>query len=289
MFVKHQKISFGTSHSWDLFAKTLVEEGKKEEIVSYSSLHDQAKAELLDNLHLPQGSFQENSLLGKSSGEIKSQTSLVETDKRTIGFFNANISYDFLKAEMRRKEKLMLSSTPGRLSEPWSDPTAHTGLTLAGFSLENQTSYSIYYHLIRTQTFKLRLPEVFKTVVGLEYSIADDPQLTETGTFLSRRTTEQKFIVETSLLPRFVLGYVFSRKNIDALAGEVSAKPDYQTAIAASYLSDSDCWRLSFKREKSYGQNEKDASYYLQLTALFVGTERSQDFGAAVKKYLSDK
>ena len=62
----------------------------------------------------------------------------------------------------------------------------------------------------------------------------------------------------------------------------------YQQKLSLVYASPSRCWGLGFSREKGYGAEETNPTYLLQLSIVFMGTNRDlPSMGDQVSRYAS--
>ena len=264
----YQIVTFATTHRWKIFSelwKTLYGEQNTNTLQDPSKLtfNERARRELLYTMDRPVRG-PEDIFSNDQSKWFVNRYQLLETDYIEPVTFGASISYDRLNDINRKKE--------GRKREnrPWSELDSNLSLAVSGWSLTGLSKYNIYDKLQSRFASTLIPPSYFDTNFTLGFSIERAPYQSDDGEILFASTREQSTTFVTSLLRPFTASWSYSRKDIDGIA----SANDYRQKLGLSYASLSQCWGLTFVREKPYGVEEKNSTYLLQLNVTFMGQTR---------------
>jgi hypothetical protein len=288
--IKHKRVSFATSHTWDLFdrgwerlAGTL--QPQPSQSAAPESYAERAKRELIYSLDRPVSGYEE--MFGEGSGENQqwyiNRYKLIEKNSNRLVTLDADISYDFDKevkrAEQIERRKDGLEEDEGQigLAQPWSEPAVGVAFNILSTTLSNRSVYNLYYKKLSKQEFGVGLPAFFSTTLGYSYVIKNVAALEKNGeSLIFTRTTEQLVNLQSSLIPHIVLSAtVGHRVEEDPNAEEQDLTPSYLTNYKLVYISPSECWKLGLEREQKYEQAGDQASYKMALTVIFMGRERA--------------
>ena len=278
--VPHQIISFGTTHRWKVFERgwqrqapdspasppglagsteTVQTESEKESTI------ERARRELLYSVDRPVGDVQQ--IVDATGGKYHiNRYRLVDTNYIEPLTFGAGISYDFVKADKRAKEDKKTKET-----RPWSDFSSRITASAVGWSLSNETSYSVYDKLATKSQFTLGLPAFFKTNVSIGYTLEKSLSESEYGKREELVTRTQSVNAASTLIPLITTFANLKQRHRDNADPAVH----YETALGAAYGSPSGCWGLQFARTKELEKAEADATYLLSLQIIFMGQQRS--------------
>jgi len=265
---QYQIITFATSHRWKIFSelwKTLYGEQNVSTVQDPSKItfQERARRELLYTMDRPVRG-PEDIFSNDQSKWFVNRYQLLETDYIEPVTFGASISYDRLNDINRRQEGR------SRENRPWSEIDSTLNLAVSGWSLMGVSKYNIYDKLQSRFASTLVPPSYFDTNVSLGYTIERAPYQNELGRILFASTREQSTTIVTSLLRPFTASWSYSRKETEGL----TPTDDYRQKLGLGYASQSQCWGLTFVREKPYGVEEKSSTYLLQLNVTFMGQTR---------------
>jgi len=279
--VPHQIVSFDTSHRWKIFERGWQRQapdspapaaapasGKSAEpaaeVANESSL-ERARRELLYSIDRPVADVQQ--IVDEKGGKFHiNRYRLVDTNYVEPLTFGAGISYDFVKAEKRAKEEKKSKET-----RPWSDLSARISATTSGWSLSNETSYSVYDKLASKSQFTLGMPAFFQTNVSLGYTLEKSLNERDDGKREELVTRTQSANAASTLIPYITTFVNLKQRHRDNADPAVH----YETAVGAAYGSSSGCWGMQFARTKELEKNEADATYLLSLQIIFMGQQRN--------------
>jgi len=297
--VKHKRVSLATSHTWDLFDRGWEKvQGKTSEDRSLEGLsyRERARRELIYSLDQPVPGFEK--MFSEEDKEwYINRYHLTEKNKNRIVTMSADINYDFDRATRREEVKKERAKgkpedDPGEfgLPQPWSEPKSTVTIYAYQSSLVNTIRYNLYLRKVVAQEFSLGLPSVYSTKVNLGYKVGNDPNYDPgRGTIVFVQTQEHFVQFKSSIIPYITLSGWLGRRTRDTSEltkekGDTQASviSDYQTVLGAVYSSPSNCWALAFQRQKKYYKEERDASYLLELSVLFMGRARAGNIGPGI-------
>lgn len=265
---QYQIVTFATSHRWKIFSelwKTLYGEQNSSTVQDPSKItfQERARRELLYTMDRPVRG-PEDIFSNDQSKWFVNRYQLLETDYIEPVTFGASISYDRLN-DIDRKEQ-----GRSRENRPWSELDSTLNLAVSGWSLTGLSKYNIYDKLQNRFAANLIPPSYFDTNLSLAYTIERAPYQSDLGSILFASTREQSTTIVTSLLRPLTASWSYSRKETEG----VTPTDDYRQKLGLSYASQSQCWGLTFVREKPYGVEEKASTYLLQLNVTFMGQTR---------------
>jgi lipopolysaccharide export system protein LptA len=288
----HRNIRLSTSHTWDIFnlnwKKIPAKNSTKER--SKQSLHDQALQELRFSGQIRRRSLEDIYDFSKDEWSIDRYT-LEESDHKRFLSFDSAVSYDFIQAEKREAiGKKVQSGESGpvpetRMPQPWTPIYANAQLNVFSVTARNTTVYNIYYRKAVEQNFILYLPPVLQTGTYVGYNISEDPVETEDLEIIFKRREELYYGLQSSFFRNIGISGWYGKRS-SRLPDGGPVEQQYQTIFGLQYLSPSDCWRLAVNRQKRYDYDEKKAEYLLQLSVVFLGSERSRDLSPSVVRYI---
>lgn len=106
----------------------------------------------------------------------------------------------------------------------------------------------------------------------------DDTGFDSNSSSLFSIITKERYVkMNSGIFPNFVLSSWLGKRERTTTNAEVATSnlgEQYQTLFGLTYISPSECWKLSFQRQKRYVKTEREADYLLQLSILFLGRER---------------
>lgn len=314
----HRRITLATTHRWRTFRRgwQLIEgkgaEGESEKKRVQETYRQKAWRELEYSLDRPVQS--DSDMFSERANNLNwfiNRYQLTEHDAQEPVNFDSSITYDFVQEEERRKAILRnqeqtsaaeLETTPeGKqailnqvvaypdLPRPWTGPYFNTAINWAGFTLSNQVEYDIYLRASRKMTFGLGLPQFWKMVFGGGYQVEKKAEVDKNTNTLRFAPTKTQFLTLTSyLIPRVTTTVSLAKKTIEAAPGAAPIPEQYETKFGFEYFDDSDCWGLRFLRSKNFDvRDERQATYLLQLTILFMGQTRAQDISPVITKQVN--
>lgn len=274
----NKSITFSTNHSWALFS-TAQENLKKDVVLKKSDglsskeILEEARLEVLH--HLAATRIRGNQ-----------QLKLTQVDYRVPVSFHADITYDFKKAEAREELEPVRAEILARnnqledgqtaealptLPEPWSNLKAALAVNHAGYSLLSNVEYDFYKKISTKVNLSFALPRMFDTSASLGYTVEKSPNLSVFGELTAPKTITRSFTVSNQSLSALQLVASLARKEIDDSGSDAL----FESKAGFEYLSDSDCWGLSFLRTKAFEDSEEQADYRIELNIVFMGTKRS--------------
>lgn len=264
----YQIVTFATSHRWKIFSelwKTIYGEqaSNASSDATKISFQERSRRELLYSMDRPVRG-PDDIFSNDQEKWFVNRYQLLETDYIEPVTFSAAISYDRLNDISRKKEGR------SRENRPWSELDSALSLAVSGWSLTGTSKYNIYDKLQSRFASTLIPPSYFETNLSIGYTIERAPYQNELGEVFFASTREQSATVVTSLLKPITASWSYSKKE----AGGLVQSDDYRQKLGLSYASQSQCWGLSFVREKPYGADEKSSSYLLQLNVTFMGQTR---------------
>ncbi len=270
LMLEHQRIIFATNHRFGLFKreKVLLEGalGSSSNEDENNSSYEKAKRELKFSLENPvvsgQGFFANgNWLVGRYT--------ILNKDEQTFLTLYGDTSYDWIKdKKMRDKEKAQQKIED--IDRPWADPNLSASLSLYNFTVGGKTRYNPYRNYSKTASIGITFPVIFNFSLSLGHTIEKTFLEPEPGIFSFKRTTERTASLSTTIIPNAAISAHLKRQSMEGREKDL-----YGTSYGFVYTSNSNCWGLSFQREKDYNKEEKQASYNLQLQVYFVGQRRS--------------
>jgi hypothetical protein len=174
------------------------------------------------------------------------------------------------------------------LPQPWSPARSFARIRLFGSTLSNELRYNLYYKRATQQKFVLQLPELLSTRLTLGYNLGNEPQYNdESGNLDFNLTRERWTSLSTQIVPNFLLTSWLGRRSKDIPAG--TDINEYQTVFGADYISPSQCWTLSFVRQKEYTKQEVEAEYVLKLSVIFLAQQRGYDISPGLVRELPSR
>jgi hypothetical protein len=192
--------------------------------------------------------------------------------------FRADVAYDFIDAKNRERiRKENAEAAPGAeqpLPQAWKLVNAELGTFLGGWSFVSNVSYDVYVKQALKLGESLTTPTVFKTNLKLGYTVEG---IYDNDLETVVRTYERKAWLATSLISPVTSFISVKRKDTDKENSklEPSYKNRFEIAEGFDYNSSSQCWGLQFLREKDYEKDEREATYLLQLSVVFMGQKRN--------------
>ncbi len=312
----HRRITLATTHRWRTFRRGWqILEGKGGEAQEKKKLNEtyrqKAWRELEYSLDRPVQSDSE--MFSERASNLNwfiNRYQLTEHDAQEPVTFDSSITYDFIQDEERRKavarnhdleKQAELESMPDArkalldqrtaypdLPRPWTGPYFNTAINWAGFTLSNQVEYDIYLRASRKVIFGLGLPQFWKMQFGGGYQVEKKAEVDKNTNTLRFAPTKTQFLTLTSyLIPRVTTTVSLAKKTIVAEANAAPMPEQYETKIGFEYFDESDCWGLRFLRSKNFDvTDERQATYLLQLTILFMGQTRAQDISPIITKQI---
>ena len=306
IMVPHQRVTLSTNHRWKVFTrgwhvvpgKLRKQEKLKKEI---HSLHEQARRELVQSIDRRYKS-EDDMFSEDNKGNVDwyiNRYRLQDTDSIEPVSFSANITFDF-EQERKRQEQIrentrleqqaagaseeeastILSQVVNyhALPEAWSGPNFKLGLNWGGYLLTTSLTYNIYKRASTSTLISLSIPPVLGTSVNASYKFEKSPELQDNGDLYFKQTRTTSIGLATSLIPSISTGITLARKRVE---GE---ELQYGTSLNLAYTDPSGCWGLRFIREKDLNQDESSANYILQLSVIFLGSERSADLSPSLER-----
>lgn len=280
----YQLVTFATTHRWKLFSEAWHRkqpdsiDAKSEVTNNVLTWEERARRELLFTMDQPVKSGEDMFSEDQTKWFI-SRYQLLNTDYLEPVSFAANISYDYLKETKRREEEHTVAN------RPWSEAEGSIAFNAYAWTFSNSSRYNIYDKIATRHAMALTPPGVFRTNVSLGYTldqsaVGEDANRNPVYKLIKERTVS---VVTTLTAPVFAT-YAWSLKE------EFGVRPLDRDKIGLTYVSKSDCWGLGFSRERGYGQKERDSTYLLTLSIIFMGQGRElPGMGGAFKKQIYDE
>jgi hypothetical protein len=271
------------------------EKSAPQELGALESSQERARKELLQGLGLPIQN--PDAMINRATGQWG-----IERFQRSDEIyaspvtFRANIAYDFMDAEEREKQRqsrrlldeelASLEANPAAdqnqiqalktrkqtevFAEPWKNPDFYLEVNHLGYTLSSTAVYSIYLRTATTFTAGLGLPPFWGTSLGFGYSLGKEYQQQEKD---FKVTTQRTMSLASALSPYLSANIALGRQLIEGQPE--SFTNNIRVATGLAYTSPSQCWGLQALRVKEYGNEERDASYTLQLSMVFMGQQRT--------------
>ncbi len=283
----------GTPHSQTTGAASDTEAAS--ELGAPESSQERARKELLQGLGLPVQN--PDAMINRATGQWGMERYLRSDEIYASPVtFRANIAYDFIDAEEREKQRqsrrildeelASLEANPAAdqnqiqalktrkqtevMAEPWKNPDFYLELNHSGYTLSSTAIYSIYLRTATTFTAGLGLPPFWGTSLGFGYSLGKEYQQQEKD---FKVTTQRTMSLASALTPYLSANVALGRQLIEGQPE--SFTNNIRVATGLAYSSPSQCWGLQALRVKEYGTEERDASYTLQLSMVFMGQQRT--------------
>jgi len=307
--VAHQRISLGTQHRWRNLRRywnvdyaDVQQKPKKNPEQPLMDLHEQAKLELQRSVD--QNISSHYDMFSEEKNRVDWYINRFRLTDQNLGEpvnLNASITFDFEQEKLRQeqiernRELEALSQQLGdqeatearqrivpyvNLPESWIGPFVNLGLNWDGYRLNSSVIYNMYKKASTNTIFSLGLPPFYQTSVSFGYVLEKSPELVpESNDVFFRVTRTQSASLSTSLIPRISAGISLVQRNVEGVA-----RGQYGTSVNIAYTDPSACWGLRFVREKDLNQNEENANYVLQLSVIFMGTQRAGDISPALQR-----
>jgi hypothetical protein len=276
---KHQKVTLFTNHSFGVFDKRWVKKG----LLGIKDDGKKNSRELAKDLLLR---AMDRNVSSTEEIDKDDQYTLQKTDRKVPLNLGAKISYDFLKANERDElqesfdeavaynkvaEALGEELLPvPELPEPWSELHFSAKLNYFGFNLNYITEYNIYTSVSSKNVWTLGFPRVFKTDFQMSFTKEETASIDDLGRLVSSVTTTQGGVLVSKVIPNFNIVSSYYKRNSSGLDEGI-----YRHTEALQYLPSSQCWGLSFVRNKPYELEEESATYRLELNIILDGQNRS--------------
>jgi hypothetical protein len=265
----HQRIEFATSHRWLFFSRqwNLIPADRLPDSSNnpiYKNYLDRARQELLFSTDRSVGGVDDMfSTVNSTTQWFINRYNYQTTGEAQFLSFGARIGYDFLEAK-RRDDLNKAQSPEAANARAWDNATFEASLNAFGSTLSSIGNYDIYDHLFEKSEHYLTPPALWSTQAKLGFLIARSSP--------TDRTVTRTLGISTGLIPNIGLAVDLSRRQQEA-----KDNPNiqtYSTVYSLGYVSPTDCWQLSFVRNKPFDKLEAEAVYVLQLDMLFLGQKR---------------
>lgn len=282
---QYQLVTFATSHRWKVFNELWQRKDPDDHKDAQSgstrsniTWEERARRELLYSIDHPVKSDED--MFSDANDQTKwfiNRYQLLNTDYIEPVSLSGNISYDYLKETKRKKEEEKSVAT-----RPWSEAEGSLSVNAYRWTFTDQSKYNLYDRIATKHAMTLTPPGFFSSNVSLGYSlnqaaVGEGPN----RQLLYKPIKERSVSVVTSLTAPIYTTYTWSLRE------EKDVDPQYRQKISLVYNSTSRCWGLGFSREKDYGVNERDASYLLQLSVIFMGQQRDlPNMGGVIEREL---
>lgn len=305
---RHQRVTFATTHRWRTYRRgwSILEgnvDDNSRKRATKESYRQKARREL--EFSMDRQIESESEMFGQSTlneNWLINRYRLDEHEANEPVNFGADMTYDFIQEELRRKQveenrrleaAAELATDPANkadilqgvvpyadLPRAWTGPNAGLSVGFLGLSLGSNVEYDLYLRTSRRTNAVLVLPEVIKTQLSGGYSLEKQPQFDkESGTLRFAMTRVNSVGLTTGLIPWVKTTVSLAKKNVEGL------KQQYETRFGLEYFDDSECWGLRFLRSKNFEhENERQARYLLQLSIIFMGQQRAQDMSPPIDK-----
>lgn len=282
--VKHDQITFFTDHSFQTFDVFTENNFRfKGDIDKSPKKHTM---DVLEQLMEQQREL----LLG--DGEVTTTEKNAHVPLRVL----AKVSYDFLKAEEEADAERLAQEIRERnassesIEEVPPVPRAWSPFELtlignyAGYRLTSSSKYDFAAEDMVDSAASLSLPKFASSLLTFSYRIEDDGGFnSDKGEWEKKITRTRSAKLSTSL---------WANVNFTAL---LSWQKPYQGEELhkhieyLQYVSQSQCWGLSFSREKDFTEDEKAASYQINFNLILGGEEMSLPnmAGAYTSRYVN--
>lgn len=295
--VPHRMVTLATNHRWRIYrkgwslAQDPAETGEEPHVpLSYRERSRQELLKALEQPPIPSDEFMVQTL---GTGVWQGQNFQVrQYDEQEPVQWNADISYDAIQERNRQKtidnnRLLEQGQIPADgqqaivrypdLPKSWIGPNSSLAVNYASFTLGNTVRYNMYLRTYESMGFSLGLPQYAATRLGVGYTVDKDPQQNPDNPdqFDYLLTRVRTLSLTTTLIPWVTTRASWAKKSVAN-----GTKDSYETRLGWEYLSSSGCWGLRFLRSKDFAMDERDATYILQLSVIFMGQQRGQDVGA---------
>lgn len=308
--IPHQRITFGSSHSWSFFDRSWgviprsIYGGEPSES-SRESIKERARRELLESLERPlegDTSFFDTAS-NDSTNWYFNRFVREDTNKISPLSLTMHMTYDNEQEKLRRKvidnnkQLEQAASAAGNQEEAdtiregvvgypnlprsWTGPYFNLGMNWNRFNLTTYIDYDMYLRTSSVVRFNLTLPSFYQSALALGYTLSKTPQEVSEDIFLFRKTKVSQLNFSTGLIPYISTGISLQQREVEGV------DPQYATSLNLAYVDKSGCWGLRFIREKDIAvPDERDARYVLQLSIIFFGNSRGADLSPALEREL---